>query len=602
MLDRETLRKAWTLLDAQEKLNAAKVLAVMVLGALGSAAMVGAVFPFLSVLSDPTLIEKTPVLRRMYAAGDFSTNYDFLVALGMGAITVILLSNLVLIVNTWAVARFSAMRIHSISRRLLAHYLAQPYAFFLGHHSGDMSTNILMESQQVVQQFLRPLAELISGCLTVAAVVAILLVADPWTAVITIGTFVTIYIGVIVVTRRYVRKMGQRRAQANATRFRLTGEALGGIKDVKLFGREAAYLDRYSKPSTEMAVADVGVSVIAQAPRYAIQIVAFGGIIILCLALLETDDLIEREALSFLPIVGLLAFAGQRLMPELQKIFNALTQMTAGSAAVDRVYNDLRINQAVKLDRSRPEPLGLRRALELKQVSYTYPAADRPGLSDVNLSIRSGERIGIVGGSGAGKTTLADVILGLLPPSAGSLTADGQTISCATLRAWQQSIGYVPQDIFLSAGSLAENIAFGISPEEIDSAKVESATRIAQLHDFVMNTLPDGYATQVGERGIRLSGGQRQRIGIARALYNDADLIVLDEATSALDNPTEREVMSAIEALPGDKTLVMIAHRLTTLKVCDRIVVMERGRVAGVGTWAELISTNSAFRALAEAG
>jgi ABC-type multidrug transport system fused ATPase/permease subunit len=500
------------------------------------------------------------------------------------------------------VARYTQMRVHSISRRLLAHYLAQPYEFFLGRHSGDMSTNILAEAQQVVGQFLRPLAELISATLTVVAVVVTLVIADPVVATATIGIFVTVYGGVLAVTRHYVRTMGRRRAQANAERFRIAGEALGGVKDVKLLGREPDYLDRYNGPSWDMAHAQSGVMVLSQAPRFAIQIVAFGGIIVLCLILLDPEGLHEREALGgLLPLLGLLAFAGQRLMPELQKLYQSITLITAGTAALDRVHADLFGGADAQVDRSRPAPLGLARKLELDGVTYTYPNASRAGLCDVGLTLRAGERIGVVGASGAGKTTLADVILGLLAPQSGEIRADGTAITPETLRAWQQTVGYVPQDIFLTDASLSENIALGLPSEEIDEGKVERAARIAQLHDFAMAELPNGYATVIGERGVRLSGGQRQRIGIARALYHDADLIVFDEATSALDNLTEREVMASIEALPGDKTILMIAHRLSTVKVCDRIVVMEAGRVEDVGAWPDLIARNPAFRKLAEA-
>ena len=258
--------------------------------------------------------------------GGFTSDYGFIVALGMGAIAVIIAANLVLILQTWAVARYTQMRVHSISRRLLAHYLAQPYDFFLGRHSGDMSTNILSEAQQTVGQFLRPLADLISGSLTVVAVVATLLIVEPLVASVAIGVFVAIYGSVTALTRRYVRRMGQRRARANEARFRMAGEALGGIKDVKLLGRETAYLDRFSSPSMDMAKSQIGVGVIAQTPRFAIQIVAFGGIIVLCLVLLDPQGLEQREALGgILPLIGLLAFAGQRLMPELQKLYQSLT-------------------------------------------------------------------------------------------------------------------------------------------------------------------------------------------------------------------------------------------------------------------------------------
>src|SRR6056297_3161696 len=599
-MSRSSISKAWVLLDPRERRNALKVLGVMIVGAFASAAMVASVFPFLSVLANPALIRENAALAGIFESGGFTSDYRFLVALGLAAIGVIILSNLILILQTWAVARYTQMRVHSISRRLLGHYLAQPYDYFLRRHSGDMSTNILGEAQQVVSQFLRPLADLISATLTVLAVVATLLIADPIVASVSIGTFAVIYGGVMAVSRRYVRRLGEARAKANRARFRIAGEALGGIKDVKLLGREAAYLDRYSGPSAEMARSQIGVGVLSQAPRFAIQIVAFGGIIVLCLALLDPEGLEDREALGgVLPLVGLLAFAGQRLMPELQKLYQSITQMTAGAAALDRVHGDLFGSAQRSLDRSQPAPLGLRDTLTLAGVTYAYPGAERAGLRDVDLTIRAGERIGVVGASGAGKTTLADVILGLLTPGAGTIRADGREITPETLRAWQRTVGYVPQDIFLTDASLSENIALGLRPDEIDAGKVERTARIAQLHDFAMAELPDGYATLIGERGVRLSGGQRQRIGIARALYHDADLIVFDEATSALDNLTEREVMTAIDALPGDKTVLMIAHRLSTVKRCDRIIVLDQGRLVGLGSWDSLMQENVAFRRIA---
>ena len=603
MIDRSALKKAWALLDRRERRNALKVLALMMVGALASAVMVGSIFPFLSVLADPGLIERVGTLSWAYEAGGFTSDYAFLVALGLGSLAVIVLSNVVLYLNLWATTRFTQMRVYSLSRKLLAHYLAQPYEYFIDRHSGDMSTGILAEVNQVVTQFMQPFAGLISAILTVGAILVTLLIVNPVVALAALGGFAAIYAVVITLTRRLVRRMGERRAEANRARFRVAGEAFGGVKDIKLLGREGEYLDRFSRPSLEMARTQTYVQILQRAPQFALQTVTFGGIIVLCLVLLDPDGLQERAALGdLLPLLGVLAFAGQRLMPQLQTIFKSVTNMTYGIAALDRIHGDLFGGRAeARLDRSRPEALGLREALEIEDVSYTYPGADRPGLHEVSLSIRAGERIGVVGSSGAGKTTLADVVLGLLEPDSGTLRADGTEIGPATLRAWQGSLGYVPQDIFLTDASLAENIALGIPRAKIDMAKIERCARIAQLHDFILAELPEGYDTPIGERGIRLSGGQRQRIGIARALYHDADLIVFDEATSALDNMTEREVMSAIEALPGDKTLLMIAHRLSTVKVCDRIVVMERGTVVACDTWDGLMATSQAFRRIAEA-
>lgn len=596
-----SLKKAWALLDRRERTNGFKVLAVMMLTALTSAMMVGSVFPFLSVLADPSLIETVALLAWTYEIGGFASAYGFLVALGIGALGIIVGANVMQLVNNWAMTRYAAMRSYSLSRKLLAHYLAQPYAFHLNRHSGDMGANVLGETTLVVE-FMRAFAGLLSSVLTILAVLTMLILIEPIIALSALVGAASIYGLVVIATRGYARGWGQRRAQAAKRRFRTSNEAMSGIKDIKLLGYEAAYLDRFSVPSLEAARLQTRVTVLGQAPGTVLQILAFGGIIVLCLALLDPAELGDRGALGeILPLLGVLALAGQRLMPHAQAIYGAVTQLSYNSAAVDRVYEDLFAGDRRPLDRHQPPPIGLRDQLELNGIAYTYPNADRPGLDGVDLVIRAGERIGVVGASGAGKTTLADVVLGLLLPDAGVIRADGIAVTDRNARAWQRSLGYVPQDIFLIDASLSENIALGLTAAEIDHEKVLQCARIAQLHDFVQSDLPEGYATFIGERGVRLSGGQRQRVGIARALYHDADLIVFDEATSALDNLTEREVMASIEALPGDKTILMIAHRLTTVKVCDRIVVMERGRVTGCDSWDALIATNAVFQEIATA-
>lgn len=577
------------------------LLVIVIFAALSSAFMVGSIFPFLSLLADPSLLQRSEWLSYAYEAGGFESEFQFLAAVGIATTLVILVTNAILAFNIYAMARYTQMRVYSISRRLLSHYLAQPYEFFLSRHSGDMTTNILGESNLVVGRYMRPFVGLISAAFTIAAIFIALLLVNPVVTIVAIASFAFIYAVVALLTRKGVRSMGDRRAAANRKVFRLSGEALTGIKDIKLLGKEGTYVDRYSAPAYEMATFGVWVSIIGSAPQFILQVVAFGGIVLLSLALVEPNSLNERAALGeLLPLLGVLAFAGQRLLPQLHAMYGAVTEMSFGKAAVERVYSDLSTGHSNGVDRSRPAPLRCAESLELKNVCYTYPNAEAPGVHDVNLKIRSGERIGIVGSSGAGKTTLADVVLGLLTPQSGTILADGTPISPDNLRAWQRSVGYVPQDIFLTDASLLENIALGTDVSEIDRDKVETCARIAQLHEFIISELPNGYDTEIGERGVRLSGGQRQRIGIARALYHDADLIVFDEATSALDNLTEREVMASIEALPGDKTILMIAHRLSTVKVCDRIVVMDRGTVSGVDTWDALVETNHSFQKIAE--
>jgi ABC-type multidrug transport system fused ATPase/permease subunit len=602
MIDLSTWKKTWALLETGERRNAWIVLAIIIAGGLSSALMVGSVLPFLSILAQPRNIETTPALNWAYNTFGFTSVYTFLVALGLTSLVVIIIASAIQLLKTWAVARFAMMRTHSLSSRLMASYLRQPYEFFLNRHSGDMGTRILTETQQLVNQFLQPAAEVVASIFTIIAIIAILLWAEPLVAVLSFAVLGGVYSLTYWLCRRSLKRLGAVRAQANSARFRVANEALGGIKDLKLLGRERDYLARYDAPSYKMARALTTIQFISIMPKFVLEAIAFGGIILLCLILMDPQNLTSGAGIeSILPILGLFAFAGQRLMPELSKLYQSLAQIQASSAAVDIVYRDLMLQEDVaQLPNAQPVGLGLRQQLNLVAVSYHYPDASHAGVREITLTIAAGEKIGIVGGTGAGKTTLADLILGLLNPTNGRLVIDGVPVTQNNLRAWQQSVGYVPQDIFLTDASLSENIALGVPPKDIDHARVVEAAQIAQIDQFITSDLAEGYETSIGERGVRLSGGQRQRIGIARALYHDADLIVFDEATSALDNLTEREVMSAIDALPYEKTVLMIAHRLSTVQGCDRIVVMEGGRMVGFDTWDALMTENSAFQRIAE--
>ena len=598
-MDLSTLQKAWALLDFQERRNALKFLAIATLSAFASTAMVGSVMPFLSVLSNPSGVTDTPLLGWTFEQFNFTSLYAFLVALGLGALLVIILAMLIQMLKVYALARFAMMLVHTLSYRLLARYLCQPYEYFLDHHSGDMGTRILAEAQDVVNRFLRPMTELITSTLTIVALVSFLLWVQPLVAIASFSVFGGIYGLTYLFSRMKLRSLGVLWVKANKERYRLATEALGGVKDIKLLGRERSYIDRFKIPSHHFAQAQMRFQLLSQLPTHVIQGIALGGLIVICLLLVDSTTFVEGEALStVLPIIGVFGFAAQRLMPELGKLYRSASEIQTGIAAVESVHADL-FGESAELPRDMPKALGLKRQLEITDVFYRYPQAEKAGVTDITLNIKAGEKIGIVGGTGAGKTTLADIVLGLLLPQSGQIVADGAAIIDVNLRAWQQTVGYVPQEIFLTDASVAENIALGIEPEQINMDRIIRAARIANIDSFIHRDLPLGYDTIVGERGVRLSGGQRQRIGIARALYHDADLIVFDEATSALDNLTENEVMAAIDALPGDKTVLMIAHRLSTVKRCDRIVVMEGGRMVGCDGWDMLMTNNESFQRIA---
>lgn len=597
--------RGWSLLDPRERRVAWLVLAIVIAAAVTAAAMVGSILPFLTVLSNPSKIQTVPQLAWVYDRFGFTGTYPFLMALGIATIAMIVIANGMQMLRTYAVARFTMMRMHSLSYRLLSLYLGQPYEFFLAGHTGDMSAKILNESTQVVQNFLRPAAEVISAAITLAMILVVVIWVDPVIAISAIVALGSVFAAIFVLNSQKLTVMGKDRNVANKDRYRVAGEALDGIKDIKLLGGEQVFMNRFMRHSLKMAWSNIGKNVATQVPPYLIQTVVFAGVIVLCLLMLESGAADPAEVMAdLIPTLGVMALAAQRLMPELSRLFSNAGLLRFGQAAVDAVYDDLvdrQLAQSLTAENSQ-EALPLQKTLAMENISYRYPNADRAGLDGISLTIRAGERIGVVGTSGAGKTTLADVMLGLLQPQSGEILVDGTLVTEDLLPAWRRTVGYVPQDIYLMDASVSENIAFGTASGRIDQAQVEAAARLAQLDAFVQSDLPQGYDTPIGERGLRLSGGQRQRIGIARALYRDAGLIVFDEATSALDNVTEQGVMASMDALPGDKTLVMVAHRLTTVRNCDRILVLDQGRVAGFDTWEQLEASNPVFQTLIRQG
>ncbi len=594
----ETLRKTVAFLSPREKRWLCLLLVIVVVMALFELAGVVAVMPFLAVVSRPELVETHPILSVVYARLGFASADRFMIFLGVAAFLILVAAAVVRMVGQYALIRFAQMRRHAIGSRLLEGYLGRPYEFYLGRHSGELSKAILSEVDVVVQSVLQPAALMLGHGVTLVAIAGLLVVVDPAIALGSAAVLCLTYFAVYGRVRGILIRSGVRRAAANAERFKATSEALGGIKDIKLLGRERAYLRRFDRSSLVLAQEISRSSTLSDVPRYAIEAVAFGGIILICVALLMRGDGFDAA----LPLLGLFALAAYRMMPAIQAIYRGVTQIGFGAAAVEVLHRDLLENrsESAMLAGAPAAPMGLREALVLDHVSYRYPGAGAAGVAEVSLTLPALTSLGVVGGTGAGKTTLVDVILGLLEPQAGRLLVDGVPLGRGNLAAWRAGIGYVPQEIFLLDASISENIAMGLPEAEIDPARIRRAAEMARLDGFV-SELPEGYDTQIGERGVRLSGGQRQRIGIARALYHEPDIIVFDEATSALDNATEAEVMAAIDGLAGKKTVIMIAHRLTTVRKCDRILVLDRGRVAGIGSYDALSADNAAFRRIAGA-
>lgn len=591
-----TYQKTLSLLTPPEKRRGALVLVLVVFMALLETAGVASVLPFLAVLGNPQVVETNPVLAWLYTTLGFETVQNFLLALGIAAFAMVLFAAGFRVLTTYAMNRYISMRRHSLGERLLETYLRQPYTFFLNRHSGDLAKNILSEVDQVIGLVLGPAFHVIASSVVALALILLLVMLDPWLALAVGAAIGGMYALVYVVVQGLLGRMGEDRTAANTERFTAAGEALGGIKDIKLLGRESAYLSRFRPPSVRFARHAATSGTLAEVPKFLIEAVGVGGILGLALVLMVTTEGIG----TVLPILGLYAFAGYKLIPAAQRIYEGFARLRFGASAVEGVYEDLRQrSELAEIHNAGIPPWIPTQDITLDGLSYHYPNAAKPALQDISLTIPVGSVVGLVGGTGAGKTTLVDLILGLLRPTEGCLRIDGEEVTAANLRAWQNTLGYVPQDIFLTDSSIAENIALGVPPAQMDRAAVERCALMAQIHDFIVSELPEQYDTLVGERGVRLSGGQRQRIGIARALYHEPSVLVFDEATSALDSITERAVMDAVNSVRRHKTIILIAHRLSTVRNCDRIFMLENGRIHRSGSYDELLELDPRFRVMA---
>jgi ABC-type multidrug transport system fused ATPase/permease subunit len=451
-----------------------------------------------------------------------------------------------------------------------------------------------------------PLGNFIAGIVTAFFILGLLFWTDPKLAVLSALILGTAYILIYSILRPKLARLGKERVVQNRMKYQVVSEAFGGIKEIKVGGLESTFFRRYQRPARDYARSQAIANLAGAMPRYLLEAIAFGGMLSIALYLMST----KGNLAAALPTLALYALAGYRLMPVLQQIYGSAVSVKYSAGAVDNLYDDFNSHQApfaapsgkTSDSQDKKEPITLTDKIELDQVTYRYPSGSRNSLDQVSLTIPANHTVGFVGPTGSGKTTTVDLILGLLMPTSGQLRVDGRPITAENIRRWQRLIGYVPQQIYLADDSVAGNIAFGIPPAEVDMEAVRLAARIANLDEFVSKELPDGYATVIGERGVRLSGGQRQRIGIARALYHRPSVLVMDEATSALDNLTEVGVMQAIEGLNRQMTIILIAHRLTTVKKCDTIFLLEAGRLVGQGTYDELVDSNERFRALASSG
>lgn len=595
------IRQIIGLLTPKEKASAYLCFAAMLIMALVEVIGIASIMPFMAVLSDPDAIFHHVKLKWLYEQLKFTNPHAFLIFLGFTVLGILVVSNTISMLTTWLIMRFTYARQYNLSKRLFNQYLSEPYTFFLQRNSSELTKNILTEVITVVNRAFIPGMQLVAKAIVTALILLLLLKIDPVLAFVLTFMLGGAYFSIFMTVRKKLSAISKRCQESSKQQFKLAAEAFGGIKDIKLMNREKYFMESFARHSKQQAQDEATGNIIAHLPRYALETLAFGGVLTIILYLLVMDKNISDA----MPLLALYAFASFRLMPAMQQIFTSLSFLRMSKDALNTLSNDLAhvhqhvIAENTDLPVSKPLPLIFNGALKLSDISFAYPNTAKPVFQSLNLEIPAKSTVGIVGVTGVGKSTIVDLILGLLKPQTGEILIDNLLISANNLSRWQSKIGYVPQQIFLADDTIKNNIAFGIAEHEINMAAVERAAKMANIHEFITTKLESGYDTIAGDRGIRLSGGQRQRIGIARALYHDPEVLVLDEATSSLDTVTENVILEAIQELSRKKTIIIIAHRLTTLTECDTIHVLQDGKIISSDTYDELLKTCSPFQQMA---
>ncbi len=587
-----TFQQSWSFLSRRERRQWAGLVPLAVLAAGVETVGAAAVFGLIKIISNPDSAKDLPLASGLYAALPRHDRQTVIVAMTVCVALLYIFKNLLQALVASVQSKVAADSVASLSGRMLGTYLAAPYTFHLRRNSAELIRNTTETVDATFRLVMAPAVTVLVEALIIAGILAVLLVTAPLLTLIALGVLVAALAALLRLTRQTLIGWGtQEHALTGTTRQQLQ-ETFSALKEVKLRGREAFFRDAFAAAQRRLASVRFFSATLSTLSRLLIETVFICGMLLVIVLVTWRGS----PSAAVVPLLGLYAYAGFRIIPSINRILMHLNSIRYGSAGVDQLYQDFHMSTAPPPARQSLEAVTFRDSLVLSGVSYRYDGRPEPVLQDVTLTIRRGESIGIVGPTGAGKSTLTDLILGLLEPSEGRITVDGTDIAQAG-RAWQRKIGYVPQAVYLTDDTLRRNIAFGLAEAEIDAEQVETAVRLAQLYDWVA-ALPAGLDTVVGERGGRLSGGERQRIAIARALYHQPELLVFDEATSALDAHTEHALTQAIEALHGKLTLVIIAHRLSTVRGCDRLVFLRQGHISGVGPFDELLARNADFRAL----
>lgn len=591
------IKNMYFLLSSEQRIQLGKLQFLIIIMSLFEVVSVASIGPFMALVADIDIVIEDGVLAGLYKFSGLKTPNEFLFASGLTVLLIMLISGVFSIYTTWKISIYSQKVGAEVSFRLFSHYMNQPWSFHSRTSSSRLVNRIAQECNRLTNQVIHPLMLMNAKIILALSLTLAVFIINPLVALVGFLIFSLSYFFIYKSVRGRLETNGANVSSLNGLRLKLMNEGFGGIKNTLLLNRQDFFNSSFETAGLGMAEA-VGVnSALAQTPRYIMELVAYLSVICLVLfSLIYSGSNIEEV----LPVLSIYALAGLKMLPAFQQIYSSFARIKGNISAFESVENDLRNSQKTKLtiDNLSEKTLDYSKSIELKSVSVTYKDKEIKALEKLNIFISKNEVVGFVGSSGSGKSTAVDVLLGLLVPDEGALKIDGKVLKNIEKSAWQKRLGFVPQDIFLSDASIKENIAFGLGNKDINEDKINLALKLSHLQEFI-NELPKGVNTLVGERGVQLSGGQRQRIGIARALYNDADVLIFDEATSALDGSTEKVIMEAINDFIGKKTIVIVAHRLSTVMCCDRLFLFEKGRVVDVGSYSELLMKNEKFRDMA---
>jgi ABC-type multidrug transport system fused ATPase/permease subunit len=583
------------LFNNKEKFNLGVLFIIIIFGAFLELIGLGMILPFIAVVGNQKIIQENEILNMLFSAGGFNNNLDFLFALGVLVIVFLVLSSLIRLAIMYLNVRFSQNRKHRLTVDLYQRYLSQPYSFFLKNSPSLMQKHVLGEVNSVVSGILLPSLEIASRGISVLAIATLLFFTNPIVALSALFLLGLIYTVIYLFTKSKLSDIGRRKRDFTTQQYKTINESMGGIKDIKLYNLETDYKERFAVISQKIIKGDAFSSMLSSAPRYFIESLIFAAVISYVLFLIFLDvDLLE-----VVPLLGLYAFAGYRLMPYLQQIFSMVTRIKYQLPIVNTLLERFKMKFYTNTQKNKNEFSKQFNELKIENLQFRYNSEQPYVVDDVSFFIEANTTVGFVGATGSGKTTIVDIILGLLKAEKGLIKIDDTQINIENIDQWQNQLGYVPQSIYLKDDTIKSNIAFGVKDEDIDMDSVIRAAKTANIHNFIIEESENGYDSIVGDRGVRLSGGQRQRIGIARALYRNPKVLIMDEATSALDGITEEAIIEAIHNISHKLTVIMIAHRLSTVKECDKIILFEKGKIKDQGSYSELWERNIDFRKMA---